>query len=205
MNWSDFLKNKKLLVRFSISVIGVVIILFFMTHFLNFIEQRQGVILNDPILKMLPPINLTWLIFTVIYLSLILTISLIIKNPMSLLFAIRAYGIMIVLRIIAMYLLPLNPPTGMILLNDPFIQFFGSGNILTKDLFFSGHTATLFLFYLLIDKKIYKNILLGLTIIIAYLVLAQHVHYSIDVFAAPFFSYSAYKIAGYLSKSEKLL
>ena len=124
---------------------------------------------------------------------------------MSLLFAIRAYSIMIVLRITAMYLLPLNPPGGMILLNDPFVQFFGSGKILTKDLFFSGHTATLFLFYLLIDKKIYKNILLGLTIIVAYSVLAQHVHYAIDVFVAPFFSYAAYKIVDSLSKSEKLL
>lgn len=204
MNWSDFLKDKKLITRFTTSVIGLIIILFLMTHFLNFIEQRQGVILNDPLLNMLQPINLTWLIFTVIYLSLILTISLLIKNPMSLLFAIRAYSVMISLRIIAMYLLPLNPPAGMILLNDPFVQFFGSGNILTKDLFFSGHTATLFLFYLLIDNKIYKNILLVLTIIIAYLVLAQHVHYSIDVFAAPFFSYAAYKIVGFLSKSEKL-
>lgn len=205
MNWSDFLKNKKLLTRFTTSVIGLIIILFLMTHFLNFIEQRQGVILNDPLLNMLRPINLTWLIFTVIYLSLILTISLLIKNPMSLLFAIRAYSVMIVLRIIAMYLLPLNPPAGMVLLNDPFVQFFGSGEILTKDLFFSGHTSTLFLFYLIIDKKIYKNILLALTIIVAYSVLAQHVHYSIDVFAAPFFSYAAYKIVESLSKSEKLL
>ncbi len=205
MNWSDFFKNKKLLIRFTYSVISLIIILFLMTHFLNFVEQRQGVVLNDPLLNSLRPINLTWLIFTVIYLSLILTIALIIKNPMNLLFAFRAYSLMIVLRIIAMYLLPLNPPVGMIQLNDPFVQFFGSGKILTKDLFFSGHTATLFLFYLLIDKKIYKNILLGLTIIVAFSVLAQHVHYSIDVFAAPFFSYAAYTVVKSLSKSEKLL
>jgi len=47
-----------------------------------------------------------------------------------------------------MYSAPLDAPERLILLNDPFVQFIGSGEALTKDLFFSGHTATLFLLFL---------------------------------------------------------
>ena len=58
-----------------------------------------------------------------------------------------------------MYSLPFNPPPEMIPLNDPFVQFFGSGKLLTKDFFFSGHTATLFLLFLVIDKKPFKQLI----------------------------------------------
>ena len=194
MNWSEFIKNKKLFIEFIVSAILLVFVLVFMSNFLEFVEHRQGVVLLDPLLKTFQPVNLTWLIFTLIYLSLIITIALIVKHPQKLLFTIQSYSLMLVFRIIAMFLLPLNPPARMILLNDPFIQFFGSGRILTKDLFFSGHTATLFFFFLIADNKPFKYMLLAFTIIVAAALLLQHVHYSVDVFAAPFFSYSAYRL-----------
>jgi membrane-associated phospholipid phosphatase len=94
----------------------------------------------------------------------------------------------------AMYVLPLDPPVNMIILNDPLVEFFGTGQTLTKDLFFSGHTATLLILYLVSEKKIYKIIFLVITILVAIAVLLQHVHYTIDVFAALFFSYACYKL-----------
>lgn len=194
MDWSEFFNNRKLIVEFILSVLLLAFVLFFMSHFLEFVEHRQGVVLPDPVLKMIQPVNLTWLIFTLIYLSLLFTIALIIKHPQKLMFAVQAYTFMLVFRMIAMSLLPLDPPNRMILLNDPFIQFFGNGNILTKDLFFSGHTATLFFFFLIADKKLIRYLLLFFTLIVATALLLQHVHYSIDVFAAPFFAYTAYRI-----------
>ena len=67
---------------------------------------------------------------------------------------------MVVVRMCAMYMLPLDPPVNMIILNDPLVEFFGTGQTLTKDLFFSGHTATLFILFLVSEKKIYKTIFL---------------------------------------------
>ncbi|MHB1686462.1 MAG: phosphatase PAP2-related protein [Ignavibacteriaceae bacterium] len=194
MSWREFLHNKNLLIEFILSIIVLIFALSFISHFLDFVEQRQGVVLADPLLKTFQPVNLTWLIFALIYLSLFFTIAFIIKHPQKLLFAIQAYSLMLAFRIIAMYLLPLNPPARMILLNDPFVQFFGTGQALTKDLFFSGHTATLFLFFLLADKKLFKYLLLAFTVTVAVAVILQHVHYSIDVFAAPFFAYAAYRV-----------
>ena len=93
-----------------------------------------------------------------------------------------------------MYVTPLEAPDNMLSLNDPLVQFFGTGNILTKDLFFSGHTATLFLFFLIADKKYLKVIFLIFTSIVALAVLLQHVHYTVDVVAAPVFAYVSYRI-----------
>lgn len=74
------------------------------------------------------------------------------------------------------------------------LQLFGKGEILTKDLFFSGHTGTLFLLFLLVENKYLKTIFLAATILVGSAVLLQHVHYSVDVFVAPFVAYGSFRI-----------
>ena len=92
------------------------------------------------------------------------------KEPNKLMTALQAYGLMVIFRTIAMSL-TLEPPDTLLLLNDPFVQLFGKGEILTKDLFFSGHTGTLFLLFLLADDKTYKIIFLISTITVGLAVL----------------------------------
>jgi len=194
MSWKEYLKEKRNRVELVITLFLLAVILMSLANFLNFAEARQGAVLPDPILNLFNPIDLTWLIFALIYVSLIVAIATLIKNPMRLMFAIQIYSLMVVIRIAAMYLLPLDPPAKIIILNDPFVEFFGSGQTLTKDLFFSGHTATLFILFLVSEKKIIKSVFLISTITVAISVLLQHVHYTIDVFAAPFFAYVSYVI-----------
>lgn len=194
MSWKEFLKSKKNKTELVVTLILLAVVLASLANFLNFVEARQGVVLPDPILNLFNPIDLTWLIFALIYLSLIAAIAALINNPKQLMFAIQLYILMVVLRIIAMYLMPLEPPLKMITLNDPLVEFFGTGQTLTKDLFFSGHTATLFILFLVSEKKVFKIIFLISTIAVAITVLLQHVHYTIDVFAAIFFTYACYKL-----------
>lgn len=194
MSWKEFLKSKKNKTELVVTLILLAVVLASLANFLNFVEARQGVVLPDPILNLFNPIDLTWLIFALIYLSLISAIAALINNPKQLMFAIQLYVLMVVLRIIAMYLMPLEPPLKMITLNDPLVEFFGTGQTLTKDLFFSGHTATLFILFLVSEKKVFKIIFLISTIAVAITVLLQHVHYTIDVFAAIFFTYACYKL-----------
>jgi membrane-associated phospholipid phosphatase len=125
-------------------------------------------------------------------------------KPFKLMLALQTYGLMVIFRTIAMYLTPLNPPNGIILLDDPFVQFFGQGEILTKDLFFSGHTATLFLLFLLTENKKLRMIFLASTFVVGACVLFQKVHYSIDVFAAFFFAFYAFRIVNYFHKTEMI-
>jgi len=194
ITWKLFLKDRKNLTEFIITAIIVTAVIISFSHFLHFIEQREGVVLNDPILNTFNPIDLTWITFALIYLSLIIFVITTFNKPDKLLIAFQAYGLMLIFRTIAMYLTPFEAPETILLLNDPFVQFFAKGDILTKDLFFSGHTGTLFLLFLLAENKTLKTIFLILTLMVGTAVLLQHVHYSIDVFVAPFVAYGSYKI-----------
>ena len=194
MNWKTFLKNKNTRIEFIITVIVFIPLMTVFAQFLIFVENRNGATLNDPILNLYNPVDLTWLTFSLIYLSLILFLINRIKEPEILMIALQTYGLMVLFRGIAMYLTPFNAPQNTIVLNDPFVQMFGKGDILTKDLFFSGHTGTLFLLVLLVENKTLKTIFLIATILVGSAVLLQHVQYSIDVFAAPFVAYGSYRI-----------
>ena len=194
MNWKSFFNIKRNRNEFILTIILLAVLMISFSQFLQFIEKRNGAVLPDPLLNIFSPIDLTWLTFSLIYLSIIVFLISIIKEPDKLLIALQAYGLMVIFRTIAMYLVPLEPPETMLLLNDPFVQLFGKGEILTKDLFFSGHTATLFLLFLLTEKKTLKFIFLISTFIVGISVLLQHVHYSIDVFVAPFVAYGSYRI-----------
>ena len=194
MNWKEFLTDKKKQKELIISIPFLAAILIIFPQFLQFVEARQGVVFTDPILVLFNPIDLTWLTFGLIYLSIIITIFSLAKKPERLLFTLQCYGLMVFFRLIVMYLLPLEAPATLISLNDPFVQLLGTGEILTKDLFFSGHTATLFLLFLIMEKRVIKIIFLASTILVGIAVMLQHVHYVVDVAVAPFFAYTSYKI-----------
>jgi hypothetical protein len=194
MKWKEAFQNKKFKYVFLVTIILLALTLTALANFLNFIETRNGVVFNDPVLKLFNPIDLTWFIFGLIYISLIASIIYFLKDPGLLLKALQAYIVLMIFRIMAMYLVPLDPPLKMIPLSDPFVELFGTGETLTKDLFFSGHTATLFLLFLLIENKTLKIIFPFFTLFTGSSVLLQHVHYSIDVFAAPFIAYCSFKL-----------
>ena len=193
--WKERLSNKGLRNEFLIVLSILVTSLIAISNFLLFNELRHGSVLSDPILNLFSPIDVTWITFVVIYSGLIAAIIYLANKPELLTLAFLTYSFTALARIAAMYSLPLDPPTGIIPLNDPFVQLFGSGNILLKDLFFSGHTSTLFLLFLIITDKRVKSVFLLLTITVAVCVLLQHVHYTVDVIAAPFFTYAAYKFS----------
>lgn len=204
MNWKNYLSSKKNLSEAIITIVLLIISLTALSNFLLFVEARPGVVLDDPLLNLFSPVDVTWLTFGLIYAGLLLAVFFLINKPDRLFFTIQLYVAMVLIRVIAMYLLPLEPPASMIILNDPFVEFFGTGQTLTKDLFFSGHTATLFLLFLSFREKIFKYLFLLLTVLVAVCVLLQHVHYSLDVFAAPFLTYAAYKILLEFRKPLKL-
>jgi membrane-associated phospholipid phosphatase len=193
MNWESFVRNKSLRLEFVFTIIFFIAVLLFFSRFLQFVEKREGIILSDPILNSFNPVDLTWLTFVLIYISVIIAIIMLLQTPQRLMFAIQCYTLLVIFRTITMFLTPLQAPITLIPLNDPFVQLFGNGEVLRNDLFFSGHTATLFLLYLISEKKILKRIFLIFTLLVGTAVILQHVHYAVDVAAAPFFSYASFK------------
>jgi hypothetical protein len=179
-----------------VTLFPAVLIIGGLTRFLDHVEHRAGVVLPDPVLALFPPIDLTWITFSVIYAGLIVAILLLLRAPERFLLALQSYLLVACVRMAAMALLPLDPPPGMIALKDPFVEFFGNGATLTRDLFFSGHTSTLLLVALTVPGRTARTALFACTAVVGTCVLLQHVHYTIDVLAAPFFAYGCYRVVG---------
>ena len=82
----------------------------------------------------------------------------------------------------------------MIILKDPFLNTFlyqlnkNTGLYNQHDLFFSGHTANLFLVSILYRDKRLKYFFLLITFFMGTFLVLQRAHYSIDVLFAPLFS-----------------
>lgn len=165
-----------------------------MTSFLDVVEDRPGVVLGDPLLAHVSPVNLTWLTFALIYAGLIAGVFFLLRHPRALLITIESYVLLVVVRMVMMFFVPLDPPPGLIPLADPLVQFVGSGRVPTRDLFFSGHASTLFLLSLTVRGRLLKVLFLGCAAAVAGAVLWQHVHYTIDVIVAPFVAYACYRL-----------
>ena len=204
MGWKSSLADKKFRTELLVTAVFIVILFYYIPLFLTFIESRPGVVLPDPILLLFNPVDVTWLTFIIIYLSVIVGLISFAREPKQILLAAQAYALLIIFRVGAMYLTPFAAPEKILPLDDPFVQSISSGTVLTKDLFFSGHTATLFLIFLIEKNKWLKLLFLFLTIAVAFCVLIQQVHYSIDVFAAPFFAYGSYKLLKLIKQKLKL-
>src|SRR3546814_703898 len=116
------------------SVALLIIMMATFAHFLGYIETRTGATLDDPILRHLPNINLTWVIFPLIYGPVIAAIVLLAATPKRLVFALQLYAPVVASRMIAMYLLPLDPPAQMLLLRDPVVELIATGQAPTRDL-----------------------------------------------------------------------
>ncbi|MBL7960522.1 hypothetical protein JNL27_09830 [bacterium] len=192
-NWARVWPRQLFRIELAVSLIFLLTVLSLFSRFVNWVELRQGAILNDPVLAMLTPVDVTWLTFALIYLGLITAIVAVVIVPEWLVIGMQAYTLMVVFRTAAMYLIPLEAPQAMIPLQDPLVEIIGTGKLLTRDLFFSGHTATMFILFLCVPQRPLKIVLLLGTCVLAFCLLVQHVHYSVDVFAAPFFSYTAYR------------
>ena len=107
---------------------------------------------------------------------------------------------MIVIGTACMLLVPLEPLPLMINLGDPLVEsLIYSGRQNTKDLFFSGHTATIALFGFVFPRGVLRRRYLSAAATIGVL-LAQHAHFSIDVLGAPVAAYAAARIQQRLTR-----
>lgn len=170
-------------------------------------EKRVGTQLNDPLLRYLPSFDFSTLTFTLTYVALLMFILSNIPNPKRMIRGLQAYTLLLLMRTITIYLVPLEPPANMIVLVDPVSNFFMNskgGGYIVKDLFFSGHISAIALFYFVAENKVIKRIFLSLAIVIASLILLQHVHYLIDIVAAPFFSFLALKTVKIANKETTI-
>jgi hypothetical protein len=153
----------------------------------------------DLFLSILPVLNLNFIIVEGALCAIALSLILILAKPEYLLFTIKAAAIFIATRAvfisvthIGIYPGQVGPdPTG-------FFDHIYTGLGLEAGFFFSGHTGLPLLMALIMwDEKFWRYLYIVLSIVFGIAVLFAHVHYSIDVLAAPYMSYGIFKMSQY--------
>ena len=180
---------------FASLTLGVVIMLgvpFFFDH----IGAKPGWWPPDPLIARFGPVDVTWLTFTVLYGGVVFSVVRAVPEPFLLVRGMHAYVLLQLVRMVTMELVTLEPPVDIIPLVDPVTAAFYPGGVpFLKDLFFSGHTATLALMVCISRGTGARWGMVVATVTVAALVVVQHVHWSIDVLAAPFFVWLAWRMS----------
>lgn len=193
--WEAAFKNRTYITRLIAGLIVLAAILCTFTAFFQHIQQRKGVVLNDVVLKYIPAVNVSLLLLICIWATTLLVVTRFVKSPALLLNFLWVFILLSLFRMATLTFVALDPPEKLITIVDPLSTAFYGKNFITKDLFFSGHTATMIIMFFCLEKRADKIFALVTSLLVAVLVLVQHIHYTIDVaFAGPF-AYLSY-IAG---------
>jgi len=187
--WREALKPKSFRIHLFLSVFFLFLCAFTAPILFQFIQKRQGFILNDYLLDWLPAFDLSLWTFVLLYFLIFLGVFSLLTYPHQFLITLQAYVLLTVLRFITILLIPLEPPRNIIELIDPFVQHLFYHQSVTKDLFFSGHTSLLALLTLAMTSPKVRIVLFTGTMLIAFMLLIQHAHYTVDIMVAPFFSW----------------
>ena len=199
-SWSEAWASPVFRKKVIVGVLLFAAILLILPSFFSVIEARQGIVLNDFLLHLIPSMDFSVIIFILVWSTFLLVLTRCIQQPAIFLMILYFLIFITLTRILTISIIPLDPPTGLIILKDPLtsLSYGGSGVFITKDLFFSGHTSNLFMFYLCLQKKRDKQFALFTSLLVGSLVLVQHVHYSIDVIGAIVFTYLLVKYSKHL-------
>ncbi|HEY4477149.1 MAG TPA: phosphatase PAP2-related protein [Candidatus Paceibacterota bacterium] len=137
---------------------------------------------------------------TMLFLGFLVLLSLL--EPQRIPFIIKSIALFIAIRAVFVSLTHIGPFPTQLAINSSFLDKFSFGG----DLFFSGHTGLPFLMALVFWEKLYLRILfIASSVFIGVVVLMAHLHYSIDVLAAFFITYTIFHIAERLFKKDRKL
>ena len=174
-------------------------------HFASvYVDSRAGAYVQDILLDNLPVINVDLVINDGVMFFGLFMIAYGLINPKKAPFALKSMALFIFIRSIFITLTHMGPaPSQTYLDPDDLLIRINAG----RDMFFSGHTGLPFLFALIFwDNKIVRWVCLFASIIFGISVLLGHLHYSIDVFAAFFITYTIFHIAReFFAKDYELL
>jgi hypothetical protein len=130
-------------------------------------------------------------------------IFMLIVEPKRLPFTLKSLALFTVIRsgfISLTHLAPFAPH--LMIPTENLIDMFSFGG----DLFFSAHTGGPFLMALIFwDHKYIRYVCLAASVVFGIVVLLGHLHYSIDVFAAFFITYSIYHLSMFFFKRDHSL
>lgn len=162
---------------------------------------------GDIILDNIPTVNVDFFIVQGALLFWIFCVVLLATRPRYLLFGLKTIALFIIVRAFFISLTHVGVYPSEVPLNTGATGFrFYNSLTFQGNYFFSGHTGFPFLMALIFwREKRWRYFFLGATLFFATIVLLGHVHYSIDVFAAPFITYGIFGITETVFPEDRAL
>lgn len=194
--WKSVYEDKTFMRKFNITLGSCMFVYLAVANFLVMNKDRSGMLVSDPIQPFIQPRDFSHAIFFFTYLAVAAFLFHIIARPQTMQRAFIGFTAIFLVRGLMIYVLPLAPPEGIVALHDPVVDMFVMGNAsdLRNDLFFSGHISDLSFFIFCTTNKNLRSFLIFCAVLVAIMLVAQRVHYTADVLAAPIFAYWGYKM-----------
>lgn len=168
----------------------------------TYATERASNSVTDVILSNIPVFDVDGLLIFGTLFSFIGIGILMLVEPRWLPFTLKGIAVFTLVRSIFITLTHIGPFPDQVILQNFIVNKFVFGG----DLFFSGHTGLPFLLALFFwDYKYFRYILILISLFFATLVLLGHLHYSIDVFAAYFITFSIFHICRAVFPKDYLL
>ena len=187
--WSQ----KKLLANLALAAVFLIVSLIINQYANLYSASHASNTVSDIILDNTPVIDVHLIYSEGAVVLILILILVLLHDPKYILFSLKTISLFIVIRSFFMILTHLATPVNELYI-DPgdFIQRFSKG----EDLFFSAHTGFPFLFAMIFwQDKYLRYFFFALSIIGGVSVLLGHLHYSIDVFSAPFIAFGIFHLA----------
>ncbi len=173
-------------------------------HFANEYElvysaRPTSIYVGDLLLDNLPNIDLNFIVINMALFSIVFGTLYVLSKPRYVIFTLKALALAIALRALFVSLTHVGIHPDTIYPGDGIFDSIYVYLNFQTGFFFSGHTALPFLMALIFwEKPRARIVFLLLSTVFGIAVLLAHIHYSIDVLAAPFMAYGIFKIAQYL-------
>lgn len=198
--WKDVLCDKEFIKSLIISFLFIAISLYVNFIAGTYATEKASLPVTDIILSNVRAYDVDGIfVYGPVVLFTFISI-LLLYDPKKISFTLKSIALFTIIRSIFISLTHLGPfPTQTLIASGDLINKFTFGG----DLFFSGHTGLAFLMTLLFwqNKKL-RYLFLTYSIFIGTIVLLGHYHYSIDVLAAFFITYTIFDISTFLFKED---
>lgn len=193
--WKILFSNPKNTTNFFLNLFFCCVFYFAVIQWMFHNAATPGSVLFDPLHKLFHPVkDLSFYINFFTYSSTLIALFIILQNPFQLHYLLQAFTAIYMIRMICVFLLPLSPDPFMVPLLDPFADAVAHENAILNDLFFSGHIATLTLFYFALRTSKWRYYMALCILAVSGMMIVQRIHYSADLLLAPFFAYTMYNL-----------
>lgn len=202
--WKEVFSYSNSRKRFYVLGVAMAAMFAFVFFTLEWTEKRNGFVIESWARELLgAPTDFSIAIFALTYTSVLFALYQFRKSPESIFRLLIAYTIMQYLRGTFLLIVPLEPSPDIIPLEDPFLKLtFYNGRPNLKDLFFSGHVATILIIGFLTRSQKLRIAVFSAAIITSALLVQQRVHYIADVLAALPAAWISVRLSSYIARSS---